>query len=207
MRLSVGQSGPLREVWEGMNRLLSPEQILEQLKIRDPEIIPPWVRDQWKAIAAAQDAQTMKWLQEQCQEKSPCEGCEGRTEDIDGQQNCDQLNCVPFNAWQGRQEGYAARQAELDSLSKEPKPCPCRIYDIQVCDKANEVDLANVCVDFARWYYRREGYALGMAKLWEMVDWLAPYKRLWLTKENDAELVFIHDALIYWLQAQGIERC
>jgi hypothetical protein len=43
-----------------MSRLLSPEQILEQLKIRDPEIIPPWVRDQWKAIAAAQDAQTAK---------------------------------------------------------------------------------------------------------------------------------------------------
>jgi hypothetical protein len=55
---------------------------------------------------------------------------------------------------------------------QDPKPCPCRIYDTQVCDKADDVDLANVCIDFARWYYRKEGYTLGLAKLWEMVDWL-----------------------------------
>jgi hypothetical protein len=90
-----------------------------------------------------------------------------------------------------------ARDKWLQEQCQELKPCPCRIYDIQVCDKANEVDLANVCVDFARWYYRREGYALGMAKLWELVDWLE--------KDTWGKMVIMD--IRHWLKAQGIERC
>jgi hypothetical protein len=78
---------------------------------------------------------------------------------------------------------------------QDPKPCPCRIYDTQVCAKADDVDLANVCIDFCKWYYRQEGYTLGLAKLWEMVDWLNATMREYVALD-----------CVKWLKAQGIER-
>jgi hypothetical protein len=157
-----------------MNRLLTLEQI--NYICKHPGEWHGKTREE--AIAFAQDAQTMNWLQEQCQEPRPCEGVCGKTEEDRGRGGpndywCYLLGteeeCPQWSRWQGRQEGYAARQAELDGLSKEPKPCPCRIYDHQVCDKENDADLANVCIDMARWYYRQEGKRLGRQ---EVIDWV-----------------------------------
>lgn len=53
----------------------------------------------------------------------------------------------------------------MEAWELGPKPCPCRTYDHQVCDKEKDEDLANVCIDVARWYYRREGYAKALEHL------------------------------------------
>jgi hypothetical protein len=135
-----------------MNRILSPEQIRE-IEIRritelysDP--CTEWGRAEiYKVIAIAQDAQTMKWLQEQCQELQPCEGCRPVPSQPNGCTDNDMRFCALFHHWQGR----------------------------------------------------KEGYTLGLAKLWKVVDWLVPYKRAWIHEG-------LHDALIEWLGSQGISR-
>jgi hypothetical protein len=87
-------------------RLLNPEQIagiMVEKYLETPSVV-------YKAIAAAQDAQTMQWLQEQCQEPKPCEKC---PEPFPPHCQSKEWDCSILARWQGRQEASAYWLAKL----------------------------------------------------------------------------------------------
>lgn len=97
-------------------------------------------------------------------------------------------------------EGFQAALAWLQGQMGEKSPCPCRLYDSQVCDQPKEM-LAHACAPLAEYEGRQDGYAAGLKKrdelAWEFVDWL-------IANENPGFMTCRR--MGEWLLSKGVQR-
>jgi hypothetical protein len=108
----------------------------------------------------------------------------------------------------GIDAGVANYEKWLQEQCQEPKPClKCEILQMwPLCpDTQGKTPKVPICSLYAHWQGRQEGYALGLATLWEMVDWIRAlpieehYEQPWYPGR-------IIDRIAKRLKAQGIER-